>query len=212
MTRSVRVKICGVRSVDELKVVENFADFTGVVVDPKSKRFVDLRVAKEIVENSAIPVFLVSTTSSVEEWEEIICKSECGFVQVHNSSFDAGVLRDYGVKVMQAFMVNACSSKIAGEVGRSKADFALLDSGCGSGRAHDWDVSSAVVRSLKDSGYAKPIFLAGGLRCENVRRAIEVVKPDGVDVSSGVERNGRKDRGLIEKFVSQINSIIYKMR
>ncbi|MCX8208021.1 MAG: phosphoribosylanthranilate isomerase, partial [Methanothrix sp.] len=73
----------------------------------------------------------------------------------------------------------------------------LLDSGCGSGRTHDWRVSKKIAERY-------PIILAGGLNAENVRTAIEVVKPFGVDVSSGVEKDGIKDEILISEFVRRV--------
>jgi len=70
------------------------------------------------------------------------------------------------------------------------------------GKTHDWSLSRSLVESAK-----RPVVLAGGLRPENVGGAIEMVRPWGVDVHTGVEdRQGRKDRALVERFIASARS------
>jgi len=81
------------------------------------------------------------------------------------------------------------------------ADLLLIDTwspqGGGSGRTHDWELSRELVKRSK-----KPVLLAGGLSTANVVDAIRTVRPDGVDVASGVERApGVKDWRLMEEFI-----------
>ncbi|MFH1774056.1 MAG: phosphoribosylanthranilate isomerase [Methanobacteriota archaeon] len=67
----------------------------------------------------------------------------------------------------------------------------------GSGKPHDWKLSRKIVEAV-----SIPVILAGGLNPENVREAIEVVKPYAVDVSSGVEKKeGKKDYSKVKKFI-----------
>ena len=82
-----------------------------------------------------------------------------------------------------------------GRAERSLSDLVLLDSGAGgSGESFEW----GMIR-LK-----RPFFLAGGLNPGNVSRAIQTVRPFGVDVSSGVESGGRKDPEKIRAFVRAV--------
>ena len=75
------------------------------------------------------------------------------------------------------------------------------------GKIHDWDVSKLIVDISK-----KPVILAGGLNPFNVYDAIMKVKPAGVDVHTGVEGpDGRKDKILVEKFVSEANKAFKKL-
>src|SRR5688500_2128113 len=83
-------------------------------------------------------------------------------------------------------------------------DAILLDSGNpklavkelgGTGRRHDWKLSGRIVETC-----GKPVFLAGGLKAENVREAIEMVQPFGVDVCSGVRTDGELDLRKLESF------------
>ena len=75
---------------------------------------------------------------------------------------------------------------------------------CGAtGKTHDWDISRRLVEISP-----RPIILAGGLKPENVRRAIARVKPAGVDVHTGVEgADGRKDADLVRKFVREATEV-----
>ena len=71
----------------------------------------------------------------------------------------------------------------------------------GTGRTHDWSVSAEIVRRVP-----VPVYLAGGLRPDNVRRAIATVAPHGVDVCSGVRMNGDLDPDLLARFVAAVRA------
>ena len=84
-------------------------------------------------------------------------------------------------------------------------DAVLLDSGNpdlavkqlgGTGRTHDWTHSRAIVDRVDG-----PVYLAGGLRPSNVREAVRAVRPFGVDVCSGVRREGRLDAERLRRFM-----------
>jgi phosphoribosylanthranilate isomerase len=84
-------------------------------------------------------------------------------------------------------------------------DYILLDSGNpnlavkelgGTGRTHNWEISRRIVESVP-----VPVFLAGGLRADNVRAAIEAVQPYGLDLCSGVRTDGKLDPYKLEKFM-----------
>jgi len=84
-------------------------------------------------------------------------------------------------------------------------DALLLDSGMpkaevpefgGTGRVHDWSISKEIVEMVES-----PVFLAGGLNVENIREAIDVVKPFGVDVCSGVRTEDRLDPEKLSEFI-----------
>ncbi|WP_317048116.1 phosphoribosylanthranilate isomerase [Pontibacter diazotrophicus] len=89
-----------------------------------------------------------------------------------------------------------------------QVDAILLDSGNpnlevkelgGTGRIHDWVISRRICESV-----SKPVFLAGGLNAANVREALEVVRPFGIDLCSGVRTNGQLDFYKLEKFFQVI--------
>ena len=87
----------------------------------------------------------------------------------------------------------------------------LLDSGRpeaarvelgGTGRTHNWELSAKFVLRSE-----RPVFLAGGLHSENVAEAIDMVRPYGVDLCSGVRTNGRLDSGKLEQFMEAVRFV-----
>ena len=92
------------------------------------------------------------------------------------------------------------------------ADAILLDSGNpaamvkelgGTGRVHNWQVSRAICRAV-----SVPVFLAGGLRADNVSEAVRTVQPSGVDVCSGVRRDGRLDPARLTAFIAAARATV----
>ena len=90
-------------------------------------------------------------------------------------------------------------------------DAILLDSGNpnlsikelgGTGRTHNWELSRQIVESVD-----RPVFLAGGLRAENVAAAIRAVRPFGIDVCSGVRTNGKLDAVRVAAFVRAVDVV-----
>ncbi len=204
------VKVCGIRDLNDLRTVERYADATGVVVECESKRRVSLDDAKVIVENARIPVFAVSTLSDFEKWSRVIEATNACFVQIHTDAIDPRdverIKSEFGVFIMKAFKVPRRSEDPAKDadnlierIEMFEVDRILLDTGKGSGITHDHRVSRIVAEKLE-------IVLAGGLNPQNVAEVVEFVKPFGVDVSSGVEKNGRKDESLIREFVRKVRS------
>lgn len=87
--------------------------------------------------------------------------------------------------------------KTLGEI-HTKADFLLFDAPlAGSGKTFDWEL-------LKDTKIRKPYFLAGGLTVDNVGQAITFFRPYAVDVSSGVETDGKKDLLKIMRLIESV--------
>ena len=87
-------------------------------------------------------------------------------------------------------------------------DALLLDSGNpnldikelgGTGRTHNWEISKIIRKSVQI-----PVFLAGGLNPENIKRAIDEVEPFGVDLCSGVRTNNRLDPKKLEMFFNSL--------
>ncbi|MBI3567605.1 MAG: phosphoribosylanthranilate isomerase [Gemmatimonadetes bacterium] len=112
------------------------------------------------------------------------------------------------VKLVQVIHVTNEQSVREAESLASDVDALLLDSGNplaavkelgGTGRTHDWTVSRAIVDAVKI-----PVWLAGGLRPENVADAIDAVRPYGVDVCSGVRTNGVLDTEKLAAFAAAI--------
>ena len=87
-------------------------------------------------------------------------------------------------------------------------DCLLLDSGNpgaplkelgGTGRVHDWTISRKIIESVK-----VPVYLAGGLNPDNVKKAIDTVRPFGIDVCSGVRTEGKLDEEKLKRFFNAV--------
>ncbi len=115
-----------------------------------------------------------------------------------------------GIKLVQVIHVTGDESLDEALEIAPMVDFILLDSGNpnlavkelgGTGRTHNWAISRRIVASVP-----KPVFLAGGLRPENVRAAIEAVEPYGLDLCSGVRTEGKLDPFKMEQFFKAVNA------
>lgn len=104
-------------------------------------------------------------------------------------------------------MVSEASIDEALEIAEN-VDALLLDSGNpnlavkelgGTGRTHNWQLSKQIVKQCK-----KPVFLAGGLKVDNVKHAIDVVQPYGLDLCSGVRTNQKLDPHKLEAFFKAV--------
>lgn len=115
-----------------------------------------------------------------------------------------------GVKLVQVIHVTGESALEAAREAAETSDGILLDSGSpdaevrvlgGTGRTHDWPLSRRIREAID-----LPLFLAGGLRPENVAEAIRQVQPYAVDVCTGVRDDYRLDEGKLNAFVNAVRS------
>ena len=217
-----RIKICGLTSAEEASwVVEERVDYAGIVMFyPKSHRnmtvtetqgLMPVLKAGKALSGKSIKTVAVMVSPTPEQVEEI---QSAGFdmIQVHGElskeSFD--VIQIPMIRAFNGFDREACEKYRRCE----KVEAYLFDAGTpGSGQTFDWDVLRKLPRD------EKPVFLAGGLNADNVRQAVREVRPDVVDVSSGVEQDipigvkqdcsvrVGKDREKIRMFVKAVRTI-----
>ena len=189
-----KVKICGLSTKGAVEVaVLAGADYIGFVFAP-SKRQVTLEQAAELAE--IIPTYVkkvgVFVSPSREELLEAIDKVGLDLVQVHGQVVDK-LFENLPCVSIQAVQVDG-----DGHVPNSQADYLLFDAPvAGSGKTFDWG-------QLDTSGLAQPYFIAGGLKEDNVAKAIQHFTPYAVDVSSGVETDGQKDHEKIRRFIESV--------
>jgi len=196
----MRVKICGItNSEDAQAAVEYGADALGFVF-AKSPRQVTKEQARDIVKY--LPPFVSPVGVFVDEKADMI-KEICDFcgihtVQLHGSESPLYLNDLRGYKIIKAFRVKA-EDDLEPLANYSPHAF-LLDSYVkgvmgGTGVSFKWEIA----RQAHKYG---TIILSGGLTPENVKEAIQMVKPYAVDVSSGVESSpGKKDTLLVKRFI-----------
>jgi len=198
---SVKVKICGITSVeDALAATEAGADALGFVFWEGSPRFLPTHRAAEIARR--LPLWVLKTGVFVNPSDDLVLRviGECGLnlLQFHGEEPPEFCLR-FGVMSMKAFRVRDAAS--LDDLPKYATDAWLLDTYVagkpgGSGETFNW----ALAREAQRRG--RPVFLAGGLTPANVAEAIRQARPYGVDVSTGVEISpGKKDPAKVRAFI-----------
>lgn len=197
-----KVKICGLMEPEHVKVaVDAGADAIGFVFAP-SKRRVTIGEARELAKDipSHVKKIGVFVDATAEELEQTYREVPLDFVQLHGDE-SAELIKEIGLPSVKVFSVRSVED--VERAAQYEADYFLFDTPGtefkgGSGLTFDWKLmDSAGVPADK-------VILAGGLNADNVSEAVRRVKPYMVDVSSGVELNGRKDEQLIRAFVRTV--------
>ncbi len=203
----IRVKICGITSPeDALLAAAAGADAIGLVLWPASPRYVDEERAREIC--SRLPPFVLRVGVFVDATRERLAHTAVSLgldvLQIHGET-PPDSLSGLPRRTLKAIQVGPGFDPEQALRYVGSVDGILLDTGTadgargGTGRAFDWKLAGAVRAG------APYLVLAGGLRPDNVRQAIEAVRPDAVDVSSGVEAEpGRKDPVAVRAFVAAV--------
>ena len=208
------VKICGIRQqADALIAAELGADAIGLLVGQghNSPDFISATVARDIARAlpPSVEAVLVTHVEDVDELERLLQQSEITTVQLHSEIPPSSVERLRGrhphVKIFKSINIISAESVAYPETFAKLVDGFVLDSinvatnqVGGTGKTHDWSVSRQIVMRYPEI----PIILAGGLNSENVRFAIECVRPFGVDVNSGTKASdGFKDPRKMEAFI-----------
>ena len=197
-----KVKICGLSTKGAVEVaVSAGADYIGFVFAP-SKRQVTVEQAIELAKfiPSHIQKVGVFVSPSRAELLEAVDKVGLDFVQVHGKVVDK-LFENLPCGSIQAVQVDE-----GGHVPNSQADYLLFDAPvAGSGQTFDWG-------RLDTTELAQPFFIAGGLNEDNVARAIQHFSPFAVDVSSGVETDGKKDHEKIRRFIERVKNGISRTK
>jgi phosphoribosylanthranilate isomerase len=199
-----KIKICGLTSPREAEWLNEVqADFAGMVLYfPKSKRNITLSQAEDIMKVlhhsiKRVAVVVSPTPEQIRELQTL----PFDYIQIHGKVLPQSIeqleipfLRAFNVENMQEYEIYEHQKKCAGYV------FDAVKPG--SGKTFDW----SSIPSLPSSD--KFYLLAGGLSSENVAHAIELLHPDGVDVSSGVESatGAGKDLDKIRSFVKAVRN------
>ncbi len=215
----IRIKICGIRSLEEaLWAAEAGADALGFILVSSSKRYVAPQLVREITAQlppyiARIGVFANTPPAEVKEVAKL-----CGLtgIQLHGDEDP----KDYSINSLP--LIKALKVPVGEEQPKVKnmklsdiqdwqgivqgilVDSVFAGQFGGTGCQLPWDdeFSQALFDSIKASKI--PLILAGGLAPQNVCEGIRKVHPYAIDVSSGVERNGKKDPALIKEIIQNV--------
>ena len=199
----MKIKICGLKRVEEIRCLNRLRpDFCGFVFAPESRRYLEKPQALELkkILSPAIPAVGVFVNAKPEAAAAYVREGIIDAIQLHGQEDEAylSCLRRFtDAPVIQAFSVNTEADLRLAEKG--SADLVLLDSGAGgTGKRFDWNLLE---------NFSRPFLLAGGLNAGNVREAMKICRPWGLDISSGVETNGVKDPLKIETCIRRIRNV-----
>jgi phosphoribosylanthranilate isomerase len=205
---SLLVKICGLSTEATVDAaIEAGADMVGFAFFPRSPRDISVAAAAQLAARARGRAGIVALTVDAPDQAlaEIVAALRPDLLQLHGRESPERILHLralFGVPLMKAIGV-AGPGDLAATRAYAGVDRFLLDAKPpadalrpgGNGRSFDWTM-------LEGFEMGAPIMLSGGLDPDNVGEAIRVAKPDGVDVSSGVERApGLKDEAKIAAFI-----------
>ena len=217
------VKICGITSIHDARLAADAgADYIGVLVDVAvSERTRSATQATEIASESPIPTVILLYNRSTSDIQEIVAQVQPFAVQLLGQESPQQVeelKREGTCEFWKSVYLPAGSPKnvdipaVQEEMQAYRdagADFLLFDSVDmslekprygGTGKTCDWNVAAALIVESP-----LPVFFAGGIRPENVKAAIETIRPHGIDLCSGVEASkGIKDPHKLEQLMEQI--------
>jgi len=199
------VKICGLRTKrDLISAIKAGADEIGFVVGvPESKRTISYNKARELLKiRTSKKTVAVTVAKRASEMEKIIREIQPHAIQIHGRmpAEEWRKMRAFckrkRVEVIRAIKAGASAEK---DIAGSGIGTILLDSATigGTGKKADWKRCARIVKKFP----GKKIRLSGGLTPGNVQEAVRIVKPWAVDVSSGVEKKGKKSFRKMSAFV-----------
>ena len=213
----VKVKVCCITSVEEARTAVSYGVAAIGMVDetPTGQGRIPVEQMAEIVRSipDSIGTFVLTSATDADQLADLYVATGVKTLQLWDplTSEDYETLRSRfpGVFIAQSIhVVEHDALDVARGVSRH-VDALVLDSGRSeppfrwrnpAGETHDWEISKAISEAIQ-----LPVLLAGGLTADNVCQAVRVVRPYGVDVCSGVRKDGRLDTSLLVAFLETVS-------
>ena len=191
------VKFCGIRREEDIEAVnETRPDLAGFILVRDRRRYISPDKVCELRQKldpsiKAVGVFI---DEDIEEVRRLLNEGIIDIAQLHGNESDEYIRElksSTGATVIKAVGIRDADDVRRAEA--SPADLVIVDSpGGGTGSTFNWDLLQKIER---------PYILAGGINSENITEAVEMLNPYGVDVSSGIETDGYKDKAKMEAFM-----------
>ena len=195
------IKICGLsREEDIMAVNEAKPDYCGFIINfPKSHRNVTEERVRQLrtgLRPEIIPVGVI-VDQPVEKAAMLLNEGVVDVIQLHGQEDETYIrqlrklLKCTDRAIWKAFKIR--SRKDLESAMASSADAVVLDNGYGTGETFDWSIIEDAGKMME----GRKVFLAGGMTPENIEEAIHRLDVCGIDISSGVETDKKKDRNKI---------------
>mgnify|MGYP001169107805 CR=1 FL=1 len=212
-----KLKICGLRDYDSANVaVESGANFLGFVFVPGARRCLEMNHAKNMIENlktkhgDKLPGLVgLFANQKIARVNKIVHHLNLDLVQLcggeeheYVKGIDVPTIKQVKVVEDEQFTASVAKVREQVELALNYGSMVVLDkyeasSYGGTGSKFNWNIAAELSDTYN-------LILAGGLDCDNIVDAISQVAPWGVDVSSGIETDGIKDKDKIRKFSSSV--------
>jgi phosphoribosylanthranilate isomerase len=222
MTMACSIKICGITSVAEARMLSDTGiDYLGVLVNVRqSSRSVGVETAAAIVAAATVPVMALTYDHPIDDVLQMVRTVRPAGIQLAGTepeNYIAALRERLDVALWKTVHLPASdagegvAAELARLINRLSAigiDRVILDTAIKKGRRDmrggtgvrcDWPTAALIKQRVNIF-----LFLAGGITPENVRDAVRQVHPDGIDLSSGVERSrGKKDLTLVRRLIEE---------
>ncbi len=194
------IKFCGIRRPEDIEAVnETRPDLAGFIIVKDRRRYIAPEKVRELRQllDPSVKVVGVFIDEDIEVVAKLLHDGIIDIAQLHgNESED--YIKDLksrtSAQIIKAIGIR--SSEDVERAERSPADLVIVDSpGGGTGNTFDWELLKKIKR---------PYILAGGINAENIEEAVEMLHPYGVDVSSGIETDGYKDKEKMKAFMALV--------
>ncbi len=209
----MKVKVCGITSYDDaVMALDHGVDALGFNFFPPSPRYIRPEDAHAII--LRLPPFAVTVGLFVNVARQDLVAETARNAGVHVIQLHGDESPEYCQKLADWPLVKALridESGIPENIEEYPVQAFLLDARDdalfgGTGKSFSWDLAKSIKHN-------RPIILAGGLKPDNVREAIRIVEPYGVDVCSGVEKApGKKDAGKLSEFMNEVRNVSHTLR
>jgi phosphoribosylanthranilate isomerase len=209
------IKFCGITTNEALMAAsKNNGAYVGFMMWDKSPRALRIEQARplSLMQPDNIRIVGVFVNPSDEELKRTLAEVPMDMIQLHGDEDPtrvAAVRSLTGLPVIKAIRVATREDLFVVPSYESVADWLLFDTKVdpkisslpgGTGHSFDWQI-------LKDRSFRKPWMLSGGLNVDNVGRALSILQPDAVDVSSGIEDSpGKKNIGKMKDFAAAVKA------
>lgn len=196
-----KIKLCGLTRSEDIKIANELQpDYIGFVFWDRSKRHITVDKARELKDalSAGIKAVGVFVDEEIDKVASLLNDGIIDIAQLHGNEDEAYIKELKGrtdKPVMKAFQVK--NSEDIRKAMDCSADMVLLDSGQGTGSTFNWSLLNEMDR---------PFFLAGGLNLMNIEDALSKITPYAVDVSSGIETDGKKDYDKMQRFVNTVRN------
>lgn len=209
------IKFCGITTAEALQAAgKNKAAYVGFMMWEKSPRALRLEQARalSLMQPDNVRIVGVFVNPSDEQLKRTLAEAPMDMIQLHGDEDPgrvAGVRAMTGLPVMKAIRIATREDLFAVPAFETVTDWLLFDTKVdprvshlpgGTGISFDWQI-------LKDRNFRKPWMLSGGLNVDNINRALGILKPFAVDVSSGIEdAPGIKNIEKMSKFAAALHT------